>query len=378
MNKEALKRYFYKHIVSTTLNLVLVPSILLGGMVFIFYYASIGYFPHLNFADSLDLLFAVAIAFLFVIIVLILGLVVPRLMAGDYGSTAKAKEFWKGEKQGVNIGLLTWFGIPMFLVSAILFIAIASNISDITIILGFLTLYFVLLVVFAWLACKKPENKKISYKEAIKKYGLWIHSSVILVGSLLIFTPFFIAGAFFRSWRQEYEQYWLFESIWGTSLTYILIFVILLMTNIATINESKSPTFKTSLLSGSFLLFLLFFIFGGWNIPNKIMERYKFGNFIVDEMIFHNEACKAIRLSKLQSSIFPKHANSKFCKLSNVKVLSSLGKYNYLSITQNGKELKFIIQSEQIQPWVIEEDKVTDKNNKTDEVQPVSDKENID
>lgn len=102
LNKDKLLEYFYSNLASVFWSFFLV----LGGGVFIAYFARIGYMPDFDLKSSVAITAATAVTSIIVISVLLVMTILPGAfwsgIWSNLGDISKLNKYWTGSSQGKN------------------------------------------------------------------------------------------------------------------------------------------------------------------------------------------------------------------------------------------------------------------------------------
>ncbi|MHA2940315.1 hypothetical protein ACXJY6_18730 [Vibrio sp. RC27] len=336
---EKLKDYIFGNLASVFWTAFLV----IGGGVFIFFYASIGYMPDFDFKSSVTILSAVSITTIVTIIALATILIMPGVMWTKlWADNSKIRSNWEdGESKQSFIKTLLWLGAPILFFFGLLLIITSDKWQ------WWYAIPYVLsgLVISYFIIRKLSELKnKTIFFELVK---MWFTS---LICSLLAIYPLLLILKLLST-----------EVVVKDATYYILgftvIFIIALINVIATVPPKNTNKLGYYLGLGTSSLIIIFAVFGAFGkIPTQVMKAYKLGSIDTESVIFKSEACGTLELldvsiirKKFQLPEQPKL--SKQCLVKNVKILSRLGSDMYLEIG----DLKIAIKSSEILSWSIKE-----------------------
>ena len=105
--RDKIEKYLYANIATLFWS----SFLLLGGIIFVAYYAHIGYMPDFDLKSSITITAAVAVTGVVSVIVLMITMVLPSIIWVEYwGSTSILKNNWS-DKSGnpTFIGIVIWF-----------------------------------------------------------------------------------------------------------------------------------------------------------------------------------------------------------------------------------------------------------------------------
>lgn len=114
MSKWRLGKYFYENIASIFWSAIL----LIGGVIFVIYYALIGYMPEFDLKSSVTITAAASITSILIILMTLVMMVFAGSFWGGIwsflGDKAELKRYWlEGDDSAGFRGLLVWFSIPL-------------------------------------------------------------------------------------------------------------------------------------------------------------------------------------------------------------------------------------------------------------------------
>ncbi|MCX5863516.1 MAG: hypothetical protein NTW42_00350 [Deltaproteobacteria bacterium] len=336
MDKQKLKKYFYSNLASLFWS----SFLLVGGGIFVAYYAHIGYMPDFDLKSSVTLLSAASITAILTVMFFLIVLILPGMFwANTWADNSSLKTNWENATGDKNLLKTTlWFGGP------VLFFY------------GFFTiLYFSLVVTIPYLI--------------IGIFGF----------------SFFVHKKFGLSGKQLAKEIWgyTYSSFACAILAFFPIYLVLTLAVSATSTTKGSPEFvgiliaifiafinvlataKPKALNGAiyylglglatfFVVFASFEIFH--RIPERVMEVYKFGAINAKSIVLKPEGCETLQLYGLLTDV----KENKQCLLSEVKILSRLGSDMY--IMKN--DLKFTIRNSEVLSWSVNE--ASNKKNPAD------------
>jgi hypothetical protein len=303
--------------------------LLIGGGMFVAYYAHIGYMPDFDLKSSVTVLSAAAITAIFTVLLLLLILIIPGAFWGNtWANNSRLKHLWESEDSGKElIGVARWFAAPIGYFYGLLFITFLNWL--------YVFPYIILGITYLWLSLKS--QNQLTLKDLSKELGGFLFTT--LTSSFLAFLPVFLIVTLIFSTPGTTKGSSLSEGI-ATGL--MVLFVNLL----AAVKPRNIKATIYYLGLGSAVLFFLLISFEVMHrIPTRVMEVYKFGNIKSESIILKESACNTIELLGLE----PPEIKSKQCVLEEALILSRLGTAFY--IRKNG--LEFTIKSDQIISWSV-------------------------
>lgn len=335
MDKGRLKEYFYSNFASVFWS----SFLLLGGGIFIIYYARIGYMPDFDLKSSVTITAAAAVTAVVITAILLSMMVLPGAFWGEVwsqlGAKSKIKKYWaECGPEATFFRLLVWFAMPLVSIYIGLFLYFFIE---------WFSLFFPVMVFFG-LLFYLVRKSGFGFWESLKEWGFLFFANV--VSAILLFLP--LSLVYKLSVQQDH--YLDFPSWFAAFLAAIFI----VFTNVASAapQEKASPILK-NLILGSVALFVVLWVFGKFDrIPVSVMSIYKFGNIEADELVLSEEGCELFQSLDINVSITDYNA----CIVDDVLILSRLGREAYLEVDQNDSEvLKLTLASSSIISWVLRE-----------------------
>jgi len=332
--KAKFAEYFYSNMISVSG----VALFLLGGGIFIAFYANIGYMPDFDLISSITLVAAVTTTTIAMVASLVALLIFPgTIWSGSWGIKHPLSTTWsKNGQQGRLEGILLWVGLPM------------SS--------GILTVIFCLfwdwyplpiaIIVFVSFYCFKIKRKTgLPFREILKKVGLLL--VLTSLSSLFIWFPFWVV---FNLYLQTDSD--LAVPAWVAALVSAIFILASNTLSVFPPTEIKKIYWHISL--GTATLFFILLIFGGFHkIPAGVMKLYKLGNIQTSEIVLSNEGCSIFRTLGIGVS----QKKGLLCSATDVLILSRLGRETYLRHGSGTESVKFTITSSDIVSWSILETK---------------------
>lgn len=333
MNKDKLKDYFYSNIATIFWS----SFLLLGGAIFVAYYAHIEYMPEFDLKSSIAITAAVAVTALISTIILLVVMVLPGSFWGNtWGKDSKLRKYWTDDDNIETIsGLLIWFGIPLALIYAT---ATASY---------FISWYSLFIILSGILAFYFYIKVKLSHEnalgEVLKQY------LVALIASIFIVIPlFFIISLSIQTEHNLKISSWAAGLIAGTFIIIVNVFA-------ATTAKNIKPFYWRLGLGAVTLGFVLVFFDNTHRIPVKVMELYKFGNIKADEMVLKKDSCNVFQAFKIEI----KNNEEEYCVVRNIVILSRLGPETYLKYSEKDSIMKFTVKTSDILSWSVKTENTT-------------------
>lgn len=326
--KAKLTEYFYSNMISVSGAALF----LLGGGIFIAFYASIGYMPDFDLISSVTLIAAATTTVIIIVMSLVIMLIFPgTIWNGPWGIEPHLSNSWRKAQGNAHLkGLFLWIGFPML-----------TGIATLALSLFFgwypLRISGVIFLVFYYFHIKNKTT--LGLRGRLKRLALFF--LLTSVSSLLIWLPLWFV---FNLYLQTNSDF--IVPVWLAAFTSAL-FVI-----IANILAAAPPDdiriIYWYLWLGVVTLFVILVLFGGFHrIPATIMQLYKFGNITTSEVVFNPEGCAI--LSALGTEVENKRTG--LCTAKNILILSRLGRETYLQHKNGSGALKFTIASSDLVSW---------------------------
>lgn len=332
MEKEKLINYFYSNAASVFWSTILI----IGGGVFVVYYALIGYMPDFDLKSSVAIIAAASVTSIIAILVMLITMVLAGSFWGGVwntlGEKSELKKYWIENSFGKNFfNLIVWFAVPLFAVYLSIFLNIFIE--------GWYwlaTLFFTALCFLLYLYID------FGFWRGVKEFVFLIVATVI--SSSLIFTPLYFV---LRLSVEEFVNISYFSLFYGFLAT---IFIILINMVSATPQGNAKPYVKEFVL-GLMALLMILSIFGKFDrIPYNVMKIYKFGNIQTSELVLSESGCEVYAALGLETSV----TDYNICIAKDVLILSRLGREAYLEVKEDsGGELKFTIPASFIVSWTL-------------------------
>lgn len=339
MNKDKLKDYFYSNIATIFWS----SFLLLGGGIFVIYFAHIEYMPDFDLKSSVAITAAASVTALILTIILLVVMVLPGSFWGNtWGKESKLRRYWTDENNIETIpGLLTWFAIPLALIYIAAIVSYFISWHSLSIILaGFIGFFF-------YVKSKSELSSKEALKEVSGQYG------AALVASIFIFIPlYFIFSLSIQPDQNLKVPSWAAGLMTGA----VIIFVNVLA---ATTPKNIKPLYWYVGLSAVALFLILNVFEKTHRIPVRVMELYKFGNIPASQLVLKKDACNVFEALNIKVT----NVSKEYCVAKNIVILSRLGKEAYLKHLEKDLITKFTVKSSDILSWSIKTESKT--SNKT-------------
>lgn len=304
--------------------------LMVGGGVFLFYYAKIGYMPQLELESALLMFVGLSISFLFVIMTLVFCMVMPGIAWGEDWFINRGVKKVVSRGDDAHLWTVFYFSFPLIAALSTLFLYYEYGVY------AFLLLFAMMSIVtfFFFRHYDGPINKSIF------SYFGYLASSVIVM--VLMIVPVLIVLRLMA--LQENSDSWL-AILAGFSSLFMLIF----LNSIAAANPGKVNAFLLWIVLGAFALFFIFLSLSGFSrIPFGVLNMYKLADTKVD-VVLKEEACMALVALDVITDV----DDSNVCVLEGAYMLSRLGKEYYFRHAVEGGILEFSIPSEEVVAWSV-------------------------
>ena len=322
-----LKEYIYGNIASLFWSLFL----LVGGGIFISFYANIGYMPDFDFESSLTLLSAASITAILTLILLVVILIMPGFFwSNTWADRSSIKINWENEEaQKSFLKTALWFGAPILFFYGLLVLAFYSWVLAI-----FYGLLGVSISYFLVYKLSSLRGRLLCY-EVCKMLG------TSFVCSMLAFLPIYLVVTLSSSNIVTSKGS---PAYIGVVVAFFIAFVNVL-TTVKPRNINGLAYYFGLGVVALYIVLASFEVFH--RIPERVMEIYKFGSINTKSIIFKSGACETLILHGLLA----KNESKSQCVLENVKILSRLGSDMYLE----SKGLKITIKNSEVLSWSVQE-----------------------
>lgn len=331
MDREKLKEYFYSNIAI----IFWTSFLLLGGGIFVAYYAYIEYMPDFDLKSSIAITAAASITAVFITAVLLMLMVLPGAVWGNtWGKESTLKNYWTDQEGHSKFrGLCLWFALPLTAVCGAVIAAAFVGWYALAIVVVFFSGYF-LFVKFRSTLSTRVVGKEIC--------GLIVATSI---ASMFIFFPLWLVINLYLSPHAALRV-----PAWVAGLLSVgsIIFVNVLGTSCP---KKIKPFYWYLGLSFATLVMVLSLFQKTHRIPVRVMELYKFGNIQTTEMVLRKDACDTF--AALNIEVEKKEGG--LCVARDILILSRLGKEAYLQHRSDQRTLRFSIEASEIASWALED-----------------------
>ena len=326
-------------------------SLFVGGMIFLVYFALIGFVPELDAKTSITLLATSAFTGIWILALLSLGLLGPGWSwRRSTNNNEKLQVLWrKGEKfvwwramlwvalpfVGIEAGSLilyslsAWHGLNIWWVNAplILILFIPS-----------------LVVVFFW---KKLLGTRRWFVASDLLRGFLISTGAVLFLLLMLYM---------------FSRQVLDLSNTTAVIVFLVGMVLSTLLNAIIATMPLVPIRRLVVVSLA-LLVIIFTVLNTWtSVPKLVMNTYKFGNLPNVFLVLDEIGCTIAQYHKLKVTPPPTAApssNQKTCSL-DIMIHSRLGNTYYLEASRtDGSNVRFTIPSQNVLSWSVNESKST-------------------
>lgn len=326
MDKLKIKKYFYENLSVMFWSVFL----LLGGGVFVAYYAYIGYMPDFDLSSSVAVTAAASVTALIITVMLLAVMVIPGVFWGNtFGKESMVRKYWIDEK-GVDtfVGVLLWFIIPTSVVLISLYVSYF---------IGWYAIFVLLLIGIFFPFIKRELPIKKSILQILFLY------STSIVSALLIFIPIYLILSLSINPGQQLKVPLWMATI---SVSLLLVFVNVLA---ASTPKNIKPIYWYIALSVVALYIMLFVFEKSHRIPERVMEIYKFGNISTSELVLRKDACDVFNALNISID----SSEHGYCVAKNIVILSRLGREAYLQYSEENILIRFSVKSESILSWSV-------------------------
>ncbi len=339
------------YIFSNLLSVLSATSLLVGSIIFLLYFFDIQYFPDLNFNDSILFLFVAAITGIYILLYLAILFMsqyffrwyLPLKQQNHIDLINDEENLSDKENFSDNERIWYFFSMCVFWL-AFVFLPRFENTGVIS---GCIWLVLIVIIFFVhykvywkgvWVRKASHNKKKLVTKKAgkcIRMLLAWLISAMMILPIIIYsneHTPFKFLGILLVVFFGILSFAWFYE-------------------------KQKQP--RLLLWAIPFLtLFFISLLTKNTFIPNFVMEKYKFGNFEVQQLLVDAKGCKILKHLEL----IPDNAKNKTtCHMNNIKILSRLGRSFYLETTPLCKPqppwlcnpINFTIPSDHILSWSV-------------------------
>lgn len=333
MDKEKIQDYFYSNMATIFWSVFL----LLGGGIFVSYFAHIEYMPDFDLKSSITITAAAAVTALMITVSLLVVMILPGVFwRYVWGESSSFKNEWKDDEGNlIFFGLFVWLIIPISVVYVTTLVSYHIGWKS----------AFVVVLVFLFYFYFFISYRKLHFLQTFKEIIL-LSVSAFFSSIILFFPLFFVLKLTFDEGAPK-DLPLLVSG--GLSGAFIVVANIM-----ATTNPKNLKSFYWFFGLGALIFIVVFSSFGKFHIiPARVMGIYKFGNIFVDDIVLKEDACNVFRKLKVDVS----EIENNICTAQGVLILSRLGREVYIQYASDGGGVKFTIPSNQISSWSIREEK---------------------
>lgn len=331
--KEKLLDYFCNNVASMFWSAFIIS----GGMVFIFYFAHIGYMPEFDLKSAIAIVSAAAITSIFTILLFVFVFIMPAIFWTE-GLTKNAKvRNWLEDDNGERSIFKASVSFALSIVSVYVFFALVVYDWRAS----------VFYAVFASILVGALFRKVFSCqgRELVEETVKFLALSLIVSGVAIL--PLYSFLSLFESTE--------ITSKGGPIFVGIPSAIFIVFSNIMVIAKPKKWKGLPYYFGVGFLCF--FIVFSSfekfYRIPERTMEVYKFGAIETKIIIFDEVGCKIV--SKVIG--VDSYENKSVCDLQGARILSRLGKNMYIQFENE----KFSVANKHVMSWSVQEETVSNK-----------------
>jgi len=318
-------------------------SLLVGGLIFVVYFGSIGFMPETDVPASVTLLTVSAITGAFLLIVTSFILVAPSYIWRRWTIRHETlKSLWSDRAGEFSRWRATlWFGLPLvsFLVGVPLLLVVDEQYHACLIwgsLLSGPSIALIAALIFLW--------KQSQKWPALGNLGLSVFSSAFAFSPVILLVSVFIGAspALHADTIGGPQQILLLV----LTLIYILVF------NAALVSSRQSSAIEYILLAAFITILILVMLQNITYIPKRVMNAYQFG-YIPASLVITDVGCMIV-----DNHNIPTLPNKNTCQVSNVTIHSRLGSTYYVQV--NGTDntpVCLTIPSEHVLSWAISKPK---------------------
>lgn len=315
-----------------------------GGLIFLVYFASIGFMPEVDLQTSIALLVVSALTGGFLLLVLGVYFLAPgwwwvQLTRHQEPLRSPGWFFWP--MLGVILSTVLiprwWCVIPLFIV---------SGVTPLVLLLSGGKLLDKLTRILDKLAGKLSSKQGLG---TVGAFYLGFLPNVVFVLLILWIVSVLIGQS------QDLRGNAMLDALYAT--------IVILACNTAIVIV-KSVTIVRYLLLVAVIFFLLFIPLNiGTFIPKRVMSIFKFGNIQNASLVLNEIGCTIVKLHGLTVTPYtpdpkPDSLNPKTCALPNVMIHSQLGNTYYLEVSRSGDaSMHFTIPGQNVLSWAVNESK---------------------
>jgi hypothetical protein len=351
LDKKKLLKYFYSNVATIFWSCFL----LIGGGIFVAYYWQIEYMPDFDLKSAATITAAAGVTALIITIMMLFMMVAPGVYWGNsWGKESKLKYLWT-DNDGTNkfVGVLIWFGLPLLAVGVV-----AVALVTYWWLLIMPGIVFIIYYLYLMGISNHFNNDEISVKKEF-----WSLVSTAIVDFVFIFPPIFFVSLLASQSNASHQM-----PVWLSAGVSVVI--IACVNVIATWVPKNFKPFSWYLILGFIAFFIILSVFEkGYVLPQKIMERYKFGNIKTNEIVLKKDACDVINALGIGDKAIAKDKknDSGLCVAQNLKILSRLGKEAYLQYGPDTQYVRFTIEAADIKSWSVKKTQDEKKSGDTNQ-----------
>jgi MFS family permease len=301
-------------------------SLLIGALIFIIYFASIGFMPEIDVTASVTLLTVSAITGAWLLISISLALVAPSYVWAKWTIPHEAlKSLWSDEEgKHSPWRAALWFSLPLIgFIGGVFFVLVVGQQWGTVSFWGGAAISLIVAGVLLWI--RLPDH--LDWKQKGKALGIF---SVSFLSSVFAFVPLILLVGIFIGASTDPHLH-----------DYAVVFALLSLFIILWFN-AVVLTFKPSSLQYIVVMAMLIFLFllplqGFTYIPKRVMNAYQFG-FIPASLVLDDVGCMILRGHMSLGEPLPpedKVSQTKTCWISDVTIHSRLGSIYYVQMNRS-------------------------------------------
>lgn len=349
--KSAVEDYLKAHLVILAWNAFL----LFGGLIFLLYFARIGYLPELNLKDSVFFLAVAAVTGFFFVTSMSAGLVFPSIIWSSLVENKAFRALWPRDLRRRLSRAVLFLGLPLATVGVVFALSVHTREKDWYVFtLGSIPLVSLIGFSIAWLFFYVRRRKVIrragrvhvrepGWKSALvslrQSLTYWV---VYLLSCVFFLVPFVIIYLIAR--RFVVEDPWVRVVV----LALLPAFVIFVNVMGAIVPKGKNQVFWRALLGVVTLFSLLVLCEATVSVSATVMRLYGIGNIRGATLVVGKDGCSALE----QVGVQPILKVNDTCKAEGVTILSRLGNSYYLRWADpQGNAVLFTVPSSSVLSW---------------------------
>ena len=271
------KKKVLKYVFSNLTTVLWSTFLLIGGVVFLTYYYSIGYMPKLDLASSVTLVATASITALILTIAFAFAFILPGIYWSQViDSNSKLKQLWHNGSKKSFLKLLVWFGLPIIgIYLTIVLFQVTKNYSILILFWIPIFLYIIYVISKVNLSCWEFFKEYLFY---------WLNTIVcFLISSLSLILFILIA---LNSAEKGFTLF-VYVIVSGLFLVFSNFMIILKPDYIY-------PIFWYFGL-GTAALLMVILAFNGYSlIPSLVMKQFQFGNINNSFIVLKEEGCHIV------------------------------------------------------------------------------------